>query len=43
MTKKKNPINDKENNVPDKIRDIDFRINEINRTASKYLQQSRRS
>ncbi len=27
MTRKKNSINDKENNVPEKIRDIDMRIN----------------
>jgi hypothetical protein len=43
VTKKKNPQSDKENNVPEKIREIDSRINEINKTASKILQQSRRS
>jgi hypothetical protein len=39
--KKKTHLSDKEN-VPDKIKDIDSRINEINKTASKILQQSRR-
>ena len=40
-TLRKKTINNKENSYPDKLRELDSRISEINRNASRILQSKR--
>ena len=42
MRKKVSASNNKENDYPDKLKEIDSKILEINRNATRILQQSRR-
>jgi hypothetical protein len=42
MRKKVSASNNKENDYPERLREIDSKILEINRTATRVLQQSRR-
>jgi len=42
MRKKASTSNNKENDYPEKLKEIDSKIVEINRNATRILQQSRR-